>query len=107
MGENPIWKAAAMADHFEKIQKLLIPSLELLTSAVFPVIRSTAVVNPPSPGWKLHLRKLLEASTPRMVRSSGSTSARSQACMSTVNHSVLAHQTRLVSMLSLETSLVI
>merc|ERR1712109_384355 len=25
MGENPIWKAAAMADHFEKIQKLKDP----------------------------------------------------------------------------------
>merc|ERR1739844_353660 len=25
MGENPIWKAAAMADHFEKIQKLPDP----------------------------------------------------------------------------------
>merc|ERR1711963_1352305 len=25
MGENPIWKASAMADHFEKIQKLKDP----------------------------------------------------------------------------------
>merc|ERR1712128_139293 len=138
MGENPeIWKAAAMADHFEKIQKLQIhqvsawekiqkfgrPPPWLITSRrsrsspiQFPDAptsaesldtRSTAVDSPPLLALRLLLPKLPEQPIPRRERSSGSTSARNQMSMLMVNPSVLVPQTRLESMLSLEMSLVI
>merc|ERR1711913_74133 len=106
-GDNPeIWKAAAMADHFEKIQKLPDLFLEFQISAVFLDTRSTAADSLLLLGWKLLLKKCVAPSTPRMARSSGLMFARSQTSMSMVNQSVLAHQTKLVNMLSLEPLLV-
>merc|ERR1711962_126914 len=100
-GDNPEYgRLRPWPTTLRRSRSFLIQCLEFLTSAVFLATRSTAVVSLLLLGWKLLLKKFAEPSTPRMVRSSGSMFAKSPMSMLTVNQSVLAHQTRLVSMLS-------
>merc|ERR1711892_1430171 len=96
-GRLPPWRIT-----LRRSRSCLIQFPEFQTSAVFLDTKSTAVDSLLLLGWRLHVKKSAEPSIPRKERSSGSMFVRNQASMSMVNHSVFAHQTRLVNMLSLE-----
>merc|ERR1711994_884403 len=58
MGENPIWKAAAMADHFEKIQKLPEPVAGVPNFRRVPGYKVYCCGQPTAAGVKTCLEKV-------------------------------------------------
>merc|ERR1712212_160345 len=101
-GRQPPWLITSRRSRSSQIQ---FPDAQ--TSAESQDTKYTAAVSQPSLVLRQPWRRSLDPSTPRTERSSGSTSARNQMSMLTVSPSVLVHQTRLGSMLSLEMSPVI
>jgi len=72
MPDNPeIWKAAAMADQFDKMQKLPDPLPGAPTSTGSPATRSTPLASLPLRASRTSLRRSPEQSTLRTVPSSG------------------------------------
>ena len=101
MGDNPeIRKAAAMSDHFPRSYR--IQSRDVQTSEEFLDTKSTAVDSLLLLVLRPVLQKCVEILIPRMARSSGLISAKSQMSMSMEIQSVLDLPIRLENMLSWE-----
>jgi len=74
MPDNPeIWKASAMADHFEKIQKLPDPIPGCPNFRRIPGYKVYCCGQPTIDGSRIAWTRSAAPSTPRMEKSSGST----------------------------------